>query len=125
MKVDMILIMCLVAVVVIVTIAVLFPQYKGEISTSMDANQYQIINMSVDGNGYTPNVLYAKANVPVKWMVDVKQLSGCNHELVLKEYGVDVQLAKGMNTVYFTPTKTGMVIFACGMNMMHGNFVIN
>ena len=87
-------------------------------------NGVLIINMNVDSSGYSPNSFVLKKGVPVKWNVDVKQLTGCNSELVVNDYGIDVKLKKGLNLIEFTPDKIGTIRFSCGMGMIRGSFIV-
>jgi uncharacterized protein len=87
-------------------------------------NGVQEITMNVDASGYTPNSFVLKKGVPVKWNVNVKQLTGCNSELVSNEYKININLKQGSNVVEFTPTKTGTFSFTCGMGMLHGSFIV-
>ena len=85
---------------------------------------YQIVNMDVDASGYSPNSFVVKLGVPVRWNVNVKQLTSCNQELVLNQYGIDRNLKKGLNVIEFTPNKEGTLAFSCGMGMLRGSFVV-
>jgi len=87
-------------------------------------NGVQEVNMNVDASGYSPNSFVIKKGVPVKWNVNVKQLTGCNQELVLNQYGIDRNLKQGLNVIEFTPDKTGTISFTCGMGMLHGSFIV-
>jgi uncharacterized protein len=87
-------------------------------------NGIQEINMNVGASGYSPNSFVIKSGIPVKWNVNVQQLTGCNSELVMNDYGIDVKLKQGLNVIQFTPTKTGTIQFTCGMGMLHGNFIV-
>ncbi len=87
-------------------------------------NGYQEINMNVDGSGYSPNSFVIKKGIPVKWNVDVKQLTGCNSELISNEYNINARLKSGLNTFEFTPDKTGTFTFTCGMGMLRGSFIV-
>lgn len=87
-------------------------------------NGIQEINMDVGASGYSPNSFVLKKGVPVKWNVNVKQLTGCNSELVSNEYKINARLKNGLNTFEFTPTKTGTVTFSCGMGMLRGSFIV-
>jgi len=87
-------------------------------------NGVQEVNMNVDSSGYSPNSFVLKVGVPVKWNVNVKELTGCNQELVMNTYGVDKQLQKGLNVIEFTPDKTGTISFSCGMGMLRGSFIV-
>ncbi|MEK6886093.1 MAG: sulfite exporter TauE/SafE family protein [Nanoarchaeota archaeon] len=87
-------------------------------------NGVQEINMNVDASGYSPNSFVLKKGVPVKWNVNVVQLTGCNNELVIGEYNIDKRLKSGLNVIEFTPTKTGTITFTCGMGMLRGSFIV-
>ncbi|MBS3078740.1 sulfite exporter TauE/SafE family protein [Candidatus Pacearchaeota archaeon] len=87
-------------------------------------NGYQIVNMDVSGSGYSPNSFVLKKGVPVKWNVNVKQLTGCNSELILNQYNINKQLKQGLNVIEFTPDKEGTIPFSCGMGMLRGSFIV-
>lgn len=90
----------------------------------VDNNGNQIINMDVSASGYSPNSFVLKKGVPVTWNINVKQITGCNQELVMNSYGIDIRLKQGLNTAQFTPTKTGTIPFSCGMGMLRGSFIV-
>jgi sulfite exporter TauE/SafE/plastocyanin domain-containing protein/copper chaperone CopZ len=79
----------------------------------------QIINMTADGRGYIPNVLYVKKGVPVKWIIDGKQITSCNNAIVVPSLNIKQQINKGENTIEFTP-KDGDISFSCWMGMIRG-----
>jgi uncharacterized protein len=87
-------------------------------------NDYQIINMDVDASGYHPNSFVLKKGVPVKWNVNVKELTGCNEELIMNEYNINKNLKQGLNLIEFTPEKVETIPFNCGMGMLHGSFIV-
>ena len=87
-------------------------------------NGVQEVNMNVGSNGYSPNSFVLKKGVPVKWNVNVVELTSCNSELVMNAYGIDKQLQKGLNVIEFTPKTDGTISFTCGMGMLHGNFIV-
>lgn len=87
-------------------------------------NGVQEVNMQVSGSGYSPNSFVLKKGVPVKWNVDVTQLTGCNSELVMNQYNIDKNLKQGLNVIEFTPDKVGTISFTCGMGMLRGSFIV-
>ncbi len=87
-------------------------------------NGIQEVNMDVGAGGYSPNSFVLKKGVPVKWNVNVKQLTGCNSELVMNDYNIDARLKQGINVFEFTPDKTGTIRFSCGMGMIRGSFIV-
>ena len=84
----------------------------------------QKVNMQVSASGYSPNSFVIKKGVPVEWNVEVTELTGCNEELVMNAYGIDVQLKQGLNVLKFTPDKVGTIQFSCGMGMLRGSFIV-
>ncbi|MEI6058814.1 MAG: sulfite exporter TauE/SafE family protein, partial [archaeon] len=96
----------------------------GNSASAVVSGGVQVIDMNVDSSGYSPSSFVLKNGVPVKWNVNVKQLTGCNQEIILRDYGIDVHLKQGLNSIEFTPTKTGTASFSCGMGMLRGSFIV-
>lgn len=87
-------------------------------------NEVQVVNMTVDLKGYTPNVIKLKKDVPVRWVIDGKQITGCTNEIIIPDLGIEKKLVKGQNIVEFTPTKAGTLGFSCWMGMVRGKFIV-
>ena len=96
-----------------------------KISSVITADKEQVIRMNVLRGGYEPNSFSIKKGVPVKWIINVEQLTGCNKVLLVPQYNIRVNLVQGEQTVEFTPDKTGSVTFTCGMGMLRGNFIVH
>lgn len=82
-------------------------------------NGVQIINMTADENGYTPNGLYVQKNMPVKWIIDGKSLNSCNDIIVIPSLNKQINLQPGENVIEFTPQDSD-ISFSCGMGMIRG-----
>lgn len=82
-------------------------------------NGVQIIKMTADGNGYTPNGLYVQKNMPVKWIIDSKALNSCNGTIIIPSLNKELTLKPGENVIVFTP-KDKDISFGCGMGMIRG-----
>jgi len=91
---------------------------------TVSSEGFQTVRMDVTRNGYSPNKLSIKNGVPVKWIINVQQLTGCNRVLLMPAYNIRVNLVQGEQTVEFTPTKTGTVSWSCGMGMLRGSFTV-
>jgi uncharacterized protein len=85
---------------------------------------YQEIHMEVNRYGWEPNSFVLKKGVPVKWLIDVKELTGCNNEIIVRDYNLQFKLKKGLNTVEFTPDKVGTIRWSCWMGMIPGSFIV-
>lgn len=87
-------------------------------------NGFQEINMEVNRYGWEPSSFVLKKDVPVKWIIDVKELTGCNNEIIVRDYDIGIKLKKGINTVEFTPNEAGTIRWSCWMGMIPGSFVV-
>ena len=86
-------------------------------------NGVQIIKMTADGSGYTPNGLYIQKNIPVKWIIDGKALNSCNGQIIIPTLNIQKNLRSGENIIEFTP-KDKDISFSCGMGMIRGVFKV-
>ncbi|MBB6215430.1 sulfite exporter TauE/SafE/copper chaperone CopZ [Anaerosolibacter carboniphilus] len=78
----------------------------------------QVVNLVVDASGYTPNIPIVQVGVPVKMILDVGNINGCNNPIVIPEYGVEIDLKSSEPVVEFTPTKEGIIRISCWMGMI-------
>jgi sulfite exporter TauE/SafE/copper chaperone CopZ len=85
-------------------------------------NGVQVVRMTENGNGYSPNSFSVKKGVPVKWIIDAKAPYSCASVVVMPKLKIQKFLAAGENTVEFTPTETGTLPFSCSMGMYTGVF---
>lgn len=89
-----------------------------------NAEEYQIAKMSLTYRGYFPNVLFVKKDIPVRWIINVEQMSGCTDEILMPDYNIKKPLEYGENIIEFTPDKVGDIKFSCWMQMVWGKFVV-
>jgi plastocyanin domain-containing protein len=86
----------------------------------------QTVRMAVTYQGYVPNTLQVKKDVPVRWVIEAKEISRCTNEIVLHDYNISQKLKQGQEYVIeFTPTHTGVIRFSCWMQMVWGKFVVS
>jgi len=102
------------------------PQTYTDTNTNqtVDNSQVQEVKMVVNYYGYEPNVLNIKKGIPVRWIIDVQQMSGCNSKILLPDYNISQNLKLGENIIEFTPTKSGELKFSCAMRMIWGKFIV-
>jgi sulfite exporter TauE/SafE len=86
---------------------------------------FQTVTMYVTASGYEPNTLNVKLGIPVRWLIEGKQLSRCTDEIILPEYDIRQKLHPGTNLIEFTPTRTGEIRFSCWMKMVWGRFIVS
>ena len=97
---------------------------KGIYSDVKIENGKQIINMDVISGGYSPNYFSVKKGIPVKWIVNGKNVFGCQGYFVVPTLNISKALNEGENIIEFTPTETGFINFSCGMGMYRGRIEI-
>ncbi len=79
----------------------------------------QVIRMTADNNGYTPNAFYVQKDIPVKWIITGSQINSCNNAVVIPSLNIQKTLKSGENVIEFTP-KDGDINFSCWMGMIRG-----
>ena len=87
-------------------------------------NGYQEIKMEVNSRGWKPDKFVLKKGVPVKWIIDGKEINGCNKAIQFPKYGLNFEIKKGEQIIEFTPTETGTVSWSCWMGMIRGVFIV-
>ena len=80
--------------------------------------------MTVDASGYSPDTFVLKKGVPVHWVIDAKQLTGCNRGIQVPAYSLNFQMVQGVQTINFTPTDSGTIRWSCWMGMIPGTFIV-
>ncbi len=85
---------------------------------SIQENGYQYIEFDLDYGNYQDIIV--QKDVPVKLIINVdkKFLTGCNNEIIMKDFNIDKKLEIGTNEIEFTPQKEGEYIYSCWMNMI-------
>jgi sulfite exporter TauE/SafE/plastocyanin domain-containing protein/copper chaperone CopZ len=82
-------------------------------------NGVQILKMTADYSGYTPNVLYVQKDLPVKWIIDGQGLTSCNNAIIIPSMNIQQKLTSGENVIEFTPGEED-INFSCWMGMIRG-----
>ncbi|MDD5071430.1 MAG: sulfite exporter TauE/SafE family protein [Patescibacteria group bacterium] len=98
---------------------------QKELPVTGDAKEYQTARMELTYSGYKPNVLYIKKGAPVRWVIEVKQMSGCTDAIMIESLGIKKDLQYGENIIEFTPPdNVSEIKFSCWMRMVWGKFII-
>jgi hypothetical protein len=99
-------------------------QLSPTVAESPSCETEQIINMDVIKTGFKPNKFTLRKGVPVKWVINAKELNECNKAIVVPQYGLDIQFEPGIQVIEFTPPETGVVPWSCWMGMIPGTFIV-
>lgn len=84
----------------------------------------QTVTTEVNYGSYEP--FSVKSGIPVEWTIIVPEgkLNGCNGEIIVPSFDIDVKLHEGENLVTFTPQKAGAVPYTCWMGMIKSSIII-
>lgn len=85
-------------------------------------NGVQVVRMTENNNGYSPNNFSIKKGVPVKWIIDAKAPYSCASTIVIPKLNISKGLQAGENVIEFTPNEAGKLPFSCSMGMYTGAF---
>ena len=98
-------------------------QSKTANNTAIPADATKIV---VSGSGYEPAEIKVEKGKPVKLAFYRADADNCGGEVVFSKLNITKKLPVGETVlVEFTPTESGEISFACGMNMMKGKIVVN
>lgn len=87
-------------------------------------NGYQEIRMEVNRYGWSPDKFVLQKGVPVKWIIEGKEINGCNNAIQVPSLGLNFDIKPGEQVIEFTPTESGKVPWSCWMGMIPGVFVV-
>ncbi|HZJ41047.1 MAG TPA: sulfite exporter TauE/SafE family protein [Candidatus Saccharimonadales bacterium] len=85
-------------------------------------NGVQIIHMTEENDGYSPNTFSIKKGVPVKWIIDAQAPYSCASSIMIPKLNIQKTLKAGENIIEFTPKSSGKLPFSCSMGMYTGAF---
>jgi sulfite exporter TauE/SafE/copper chaperone CopZ len=84
----------------------------------------QEIRMDVTRSGWSPDTFVLKKGVPVKWIINGKEITGCNNAIQVPKLNLKFDIKKGEQVIKFTPTESGIIRWSCWMGMIPGTFII-
>jgi plastocyanin domain-containing protein len=88
-------------------------------------NAGQAIEIQVTGDGFVPANIKVKKGQLVRLVVTRKTDRTCATEIVIRDQGINQKLPLNRPvTVEFTPSKSGQLRYACGMDMISGVIVV-
>jgi sulfite exporter TauE/SafE/copper chaperone CopZ len=96
----------------------------GAGSLAQDQASSQTVTMNVTASGFQPSVITLRQGVPVRWVINGQDVSGCTSTIIIPSFNISKSLQSGTNIVEFTPQKQGDIPFSCGMGMVRGKFIV-
>lgn len=87
-------------------------------------NGVQEVYMNQESGGYRPNRFTVKQGIPVKWIINSKDIYTCAASIVSPQLNIRKGLQRGENIIEFTPDQVGTIRFSCSMGMFAGSFTV-
>ena len=85
---------------------------------------YQVIYMEAYKKNYTPGEFTLRKGIPVKWVINVKELSNCNQQIVIPALKKTIDLQQGLQLIEFVPEQDGIISWSCHMGVIPGAFIV-
>ena len=91
---------------------------------AMQNDGSQTLRTEIDYGSY-PSVR-VKAGIPVDWTIIVPKgkLNGCNGEILIPAYQIDLILQEGENPISFLPEQPGTISYSCWMGMIRSTIEV-
>jgi sulfite exporter TauE/SafE/plastocyanin domain-containing protein/copper chaperone CopZ len=96
---------------------------QSDINKAVLKDGVQELTMIVDGSGFTPNILYVKKNVPVRWIIKGDAINPCNNAIAIPSINKQFTVKPGENIIEFTPGEND-INFSCWMGMIRGTIKV-
>lgn len=98
-----------------------FPRVAG--AMARDRSGTQEVAIQVSSSGYFPNNITLKRGVPTRLILSTNSTGGCARAFTIPSLRLSKILpVTGNETLEFTPTKAGPLVFTCSMGMYTGVF---
>jgi plastocyanin domain-containing protein len=108
----------------LLTLTLLAPLARP-VAAADEPRKARVVEIAVTEDGFEPAEVKVKKGEPLELVVTRKTDRTCAREIVVKGYGVNRKLPLGKAvTVKLTPRKTGTVRYACSMDMVAGELLV-
>ena len=104
---------------------VFLPQRNASaVIQAMQDEGVQTLRTEIDYGSYP--AVRVKAGIPVDWTIIIPEgkLNGCNGEILIPAYQIDVVLQEGENSVSFFPEQPGTISYSCWMGMIRSTIEV-
>ena len=97
------------------------PKRAGEAKVTGDIQE---VAVRIKG-GYSPDLIRVRQGVPLRLVFDRQESGDCTERVVFPDFRVSKRLPAFQRTaVELLPEHAGRFLFACGMNMVHGELLV-
>lgn len=99
-----------------------FTRGDAPIASQAPPPAVQTIDMEANDSGYAPARFTLIRGVPVEWRINATNVTECNRRIVVPALALEFDLKPGVQTIRFTPQRTGVIPWSCWMGMIRGQF---
>jgi sulfite exporter TauE/SafE len=99
-------------------------QLSPAVAETPSCDTEQTIHMDILKSSFSPNRFTLRKGVPVKWVINGKEMNECNKVIVIPQYKMRIELKEGSQIIEFTPPESGVVPWSCWMGMIPGTFIV-
>jgi plastocyanin len=99
--------------------------HEGATAAPVDMKGAKVVALSVTEKGFEPASVKVSKGVPLKLVITRKTDHTCAKQIVVKDYGINVELPLNKAVeVALTPKAAGTIGYACSMGMVSGNLIV-
>ena len=98
-------------------------QYANYLAANLEDGM-QKVSFHLTYSDYADVLLQKGIPVEINIIVDDGLLTGCNNEVISRDFSFDIPLTVGDNVITFTPDETGDYIYSCWMNMIENRIKV-
>ncbi len=99
-------------------------QLSPTVAETPSCDTEQTIHMDILKSSFSPNRFTLRKGIPVKWVINGKEINECTKTIVVPQYKMKIELKEGAQTIEFTPPESGVVPWGCWMGMIPGTFIV-
>lgn len=100
------------------------PEQK-EIKEAIINGDYQEVDLKINSSTYSPNVIIAKKNIPLRINIYAQEDAGQASTILFPDFGIEKTFLPGrLGLVEILPTQEGTFKFRCPMDMHRGELII-
>ena len=100
---------------------------QGPINPAVNSGDGTVVRINVENNGYSPDVVHAKAGVPIQLLLVSENVQSCSRAFVIPSLNVQLLLkATGTAMIDIPAQKNGTQMpFSCSMGMYTGTILFD
>lgn len=99
-------------------------QVSKEIKETVIMGDFQEVDLKVNASGYSPNVIIAQKNIPLRINVYMEDKSHAS-TIVFPDFGIEKKIFPGsLSLIQISPTQEGTFKIRCPMDMVRGELIV-